>query len=217
MFRSISHQPLVWSAWVLGVWVGVLSATPLSAEDPNCKQWRMNDVFSSRTTVEDVKACLEAVGDPMALNDEGGTPLHQAAGSNESPAVIEALLQAGADPMARNWDGETPLQGAAESNPNPAAIEALLQAGVNLSALNDEARTPWPQANERNHNPAIARVLQAAWRGGVLAGSAEGSTKITAIGQPCQVQGYPHPAILKKIGFPWCPASVDFQVRSLAL
>ena len=45
-----------------------------------------------------------------------------------------------------------------------------------------------------------------------------GNEDVPASGTGCQVQGYPSPAGgVVNLGFSWCPASVDLQVRAFAL
>ena len=55
----------------------------------------------------DVEAKLEAGADVMARDNNGGTPLHEAAmfGTSES---IQMLLKAGANAKAKNKNNETP-------------------------------------------------------------------------------------------------------------
>ena len=49
-------------------------------------------------------------------------------------------------------------------------------------------------------------------------GGTSGNTGATAGGGTCQVPGYPNPpGGVANLGFPWCPASVDLQVRAFAL
>ena len=77
-----------------------------------------------------IEALLAAGAKPKARDYNKDTPLHQAARSNENPAVIEALLKAGADLSALNDDGRTPLSLANEHNKNPSVRQVLLAAGA---------------------------------------------------------------------------------------
>ena len=50
---------------------------------------------------------------------------------------------------------------------------------------------------------------------GGIAGVAGGSM---SVGGSCEIPGYPSPpGGVANVGLPWCPASVDFQVRAFAL
>ena len=94
-----------------------------------------------------------------AKNQDGRTPLHQAAAYNENPDIIAALIQAGADILAKNKDGETPLHQAAKRNKNPAIINALIQEGADILAKNKNGETPLHQAAWWNENPDIINAL----------------------------------------------------------
>ena len=74
----------------------------------DCANWNSNEYFEAATAA-DVTDCLQSGADPKARHKDGVTPLHWAAGLNESPAIITALLDAGADLKARDKDGLTPL------------------------------------------------------------------------------------------------------------
>ena len=87
-----------------------------------------------------------------------GTPLHDAAWSNSSPAVIEALVRAGADVNARSIGNKTPLHHAAQHNANPAVVEALVRAGADVNAR-DASDTPLHKAAWQNKNPAVTEAL----------------------------------------------------------
>ena len=107
------------------------AAVPIAATD--CANWNSEEYFQA-ARVEDVADCLASGADLEARDNNGKTPLHLAAGTNENPAVITALLDAGADLEARHNGGLTPLHGAAVTNENPAVISALLDAGADLEA-----------------------------------------------------------------------------------
>ena len=56
-----------------------------------------------------ISVLLEAGADPIARDELGETPLHEAAQSNGNPDVITVLLEAGADPRAQDELGRTPV------------------------------------------------------------------------------------------------------------
>ena len=107
------------------------AAVPIAATD--CANWNSEEYFQA-ARVDDVADCLASGADLEERDNNGQTPLHLAAGTNENPAVITALLDAGADLEARHNGGLTPLHGAAVNNENPAVISALLDAGADLKA-----------------------------------------------------------------------------------
>ena len=127
----------------------------------SCAEWNTQAYFET-ATVEDVTACLDTGADPAATNDAGVTPLHWAAWSNESPAVIQTLLAAGADLEVRNEEGGTPLQNAAWNNENPAVIETLIAAAAELEPRDEYGFTPLHRAALNNENLAVLKVLLAA-------------------------------------------------------
>ena len=84
-------------AFLWGMCLVVLSSPALAGQGAlSCEAWNTIEYFRT-ATVEDVTACLDAGADVAARTDDGYTPLHWAAGTNDNPAVIEALLAAGAD------------------------------------------------------------------------------------------------------------------------
>ena len=156
----------------------------------NCEGWN-TEMFFEAATVERVTACLAAGTDPRAPDDDGVTPLHWAAWSNEAPAAVRALLAAGADPEAETVTGwtaphqasadmqisergalprvlrseegtYTPLSLAVWNNENPAVIEALLSAGANPRWRARDGRTLLHFAAQHNSSPAVVAALVAA-------------------------------------------------------
>ena len=107
---------------------------------------------------------LEAGAEVNALNKDGDTPLHTAAGDNNNPAVITALVVAGAEVNALNKDGRTPLHYAALHSIWPYVIEALLNAGAAASARDHEGKTPWDYAQDNEGLSCCHRGTDAWWR-----------------------------------------------------
>ena len=98
-------------------------------------------------------ALLEAGADVHARQEDGPTPLHDAA----TAEVVALLLEAGADLEARarywgwrqpNGRDMTPLHVAAKRG-NAAVFMALLDAGADPSALDVEGKTPLDHAREQ--------------------------------------------------------------------
>ena len=180
-----------------------------------------------------------------AQDDEERTPLHLAARYNENPAVVEALLTAGANLEARDEDGRTPLYRATDENENPAVREVLLRAGAGQTEDRLEADSGpglFGAAIGILGGTAIATAgggTDEAIEAGVdfaesvitgqpvgnsggggspdVFGSAGNAGGTAGVGS-CLIPDYPRPpGGVANLGFSWCPASVDFQVRALAL
>ncbi len=106
-----------------------------------------------------VALLLDRGADIAARDDEGWTPLHWAAESNEKPAVAALLLARGADIEARDDDGFTPLHVAAANNPEPAVAAILIDCGADIAARADKGSTPLHAAAASNAGPAVAALL----------------------------------------------------------
>ena len=132
-------------------------AHPMFGE-ADCEKWNTKEYFQT-ATVEDVTACLGAGADLMARDEADFTPLHQAAASNERPAVIETLLKAGADLQAQDQWQYTPLHRAGADNRNPGVIKTLLKAGAIVEARDQWQYTPLHRAAANNGNPEVIKAL----------------------------------------------------------
>ena len=82
------------------------------------------------------------VGDPNKRDENGRTPLHEAAAGG-LPNWMNALLEAGADPNVRDKDGRTPLHEAVW--PGEAGAEALTAAGADPTIQDKDGCTPFQE------------------------------------------------------------------------
>ena len=174
------------------------------------------------------------------------TPLHYAAMYNH-PEVVEALLLAGADQTAQSKKGKTPFQVARKRNRKvlrnawaslsdgqKAAYQArvrrkeasagprLLDVAVGVAggaaiAAAGEGSEEAVEAGTVFAESVISGTQPAASSGGASVPST-GQSGAAAAGGSCQVPDYPNPpGGVTNLGFSWCPARVDLQVRAFAL
>ena len=113
---------------------------------------------SVREAAQSVREAIDAGVDINVKRDDGGTPLHAAAGSGNL-TVIQALLDAGADVHAKDDDGETPLHAAAAFGRSPRVIQALLDAGADVHAKDDDGETPLHAAAAFGRSPRVIQAL----------------------------------------------------------
>ena len=91
-----------------------------------------------------------------ALNQNGVTPLHQAAYANNA-AVVELLLRRGADINKQSSDGCTPIHAAVQGG-SSRAVALLIDYGADLFIENDNGALPI----EETENEGIIAILQQA-------------------------------------------------------
>ena len=144
--------------------VGVVEALLTGGADPMVENQYGHTPLQLAVSVENLavfEALMAAGADPMARVGVGSTLLHNAAGFERNPAVVEALIAAGTDLlMARDEGGNTLLHAAAARNNNPAVVEALIDAGADLLMARDEdGNTPLHAAAARNNSSAVVEVL----------------------------------------------------------
>ena len=102
-------------------------------------------------------AALQALSvlgvDPEAKDNDGGTPMHRAAGEGRVQ-IIELLYAAGANPNARDNRGRAPLHRAAYQG-RTEAIDALVAGGADLNARDNNNDTPLHDATRAECSNAI--------------------------------------------------------------
>ena len=121
---------------------------------------------NSEVTAVFIEGFIELGLDINATDWRGNTPLHEAAGWNDNPTVLEVLIENGAEVNARNDTGDTPLHGAAKLNNNPAALQVLIENGAIANARNETGDTPLHMAAERTstlatqvNSPEVVQLL----------------------------------------------------------
>ena len=90
---------------------------------------------------EVVSSLLNAATDVHAKNDDGETPLHNAAEKGQVE-FAKALLVAGADASAKNDGGQTPLYESVTRKDQVQTVEALLTADSDVNAKDKCDRMP---------------------------------------------------------------------------
>ncbi|SAY38943.1 ankyrin repeat domain-containing protein, partial [Candidatus Synechococcus spongiarum] len=123
-----------------------------SSSEPSCQDWNTRDFFEMATE-DDVSRCLNAGADIEARDELGWTPLHWAAHSSDSPAVVKALLDADANLEAKDELGWTPMNRAALFSDSPAVVKALLDAGATI------CDTPLHRAAAFSESPGAVKDL----------------------------------------------------------
>ena len=215
----------------------VRAGANLNARDSQ-KTTPLHYAARSNENPEVIAVLVRAGANLNARNEYKDTPLHYAVSYNENPEVIAALVRAGANLNARDDDKRTPLKLAIWRN-NLAATEILRHPtmaharrkpqsgpGVLGAAIGIIGGAAITAAGGGTDEAAAAgtifaeRVIRgqspAGGAGGVSRGQA-GNVGAGPGGGSCEIPGYPRPANVQNLGLAWCPASVDFQVRSLAL
>ncbi|SPJ88852.1 uncharacterized protein FTOL_12747 [Fusarium torulosum] len=92
-------------------------------------------------------------------DNEGRTPLHEAAGS-DFPHTVNTLLEAGAQVDVTDKDGRTPLHEAAGSD-FPHTVNTLLEAGAQVDVTDKDGRTPLHEAAKRYYSDTVKALLEA--------------------------------------------------------
>jgi ankyrin repeat protein len=106
----------------------------------NCKEERLFRAAMNGDLAEVKRLVIDCGIDPNIQDDEGWTPLHNAA-SNDYLNVVKLLLEHGADPNIQDNDGETPLHSAVKGC-HVDVVRVLLDHGADLTIRDKKGRTP---------------------------------------------------------------------------
>ena len=174
-----------------------------------------------------IEALLDAGADLRAQTNKGFTPLALATENNDNPAVRRILLSAGAGQVEKQL-AAAEARRRAQSRSGPGLLDAVIgiAGGTAIATAgggSDEAvaaGTVFAEGVMRGEDPALVQGrLEAASSpaGSSTVSPAAGLGSHAGGGGQCLIPGYPSPPDIVSIGLPWCPASVDFQLRSFAL
>ena len=161
-----------------------------------------------------IRALIDRGADIDARDRDGNTPLHLAAMSawNAAGAAIDTLLDAGAVAGLRNEKGQTAWELAAQ-NENEDLKES--EAYWRLNEARFESADGDGVGPGDGRQPAEA--TQAERTQGPAADPGESRAGETAGPRNCEIPGFPSPDDVRSMGLSWCPSSVDFQLRAIAL
>jgi len=118
----------------------------------------------SQSSVEAIKALLDAGADPDTQDSNGKTALHFAGNvedRDKSKASLSALLAAGADPNMQDDDGDTVLHKVARRTQD--LVEVLINhPGIKPNLRNRQGKTPLTLAREQyGENGGVPKLLVA--------------------------------------------------------
>ena len=108
--------------------------------------------------IQAVKQHLAAGTDVNAKDDDGWTPLQDAATFGHKE-IVELLITKGADVNAKTEDGETPLH-TAVSNDHKEIIELLIDKGADVNAKAEFGETPLHAAVSNDHKEIAERLIK---------------------------------------------------------
>lgn len=168
---------------------------------------------------------LAAGADVNARDEDGNVPLHNtveypfsSSKVDSTPTeVIVVLLKAGADGSARNAESQTPWDVLQQvfaddyeySGDDLDARRQKLRQSEAYWRLND-ARFEAPAGNSGRNQTGRPRSTGTNRRPQARAADDRDRAE-------CLIPGFPEPDNPEAVSLPWCPASVDFQVRVFAL
>ena len=145
----------------LAAFIGARAPAPSAPPDASSQSDLDSELLdaAAQGDASSVVLLLDHGADIEAMDDEGRTPLHEAAAFNTEPAVAAVLLDHGANIEARADEGITPLHAAAAQNAEPAVAALLLDRGADIAARDNYGATPLHRAAENNVEPAVAALL----------------------------------------------------------
>ena len=189
----------------------------LEARTYHYKYTPLHKAAASNNNPKVIETLIRAGADLAALEKHGRTPLYLANEYNENAAVHQFLLDAGAGNVEKQVAAERARRRAQSGGGGLAALVA----GVTGAAIGAAGGLDAATATELG--ATIGGSVLAGEEGGsseanTATGESSGNSGLTASGVPCQVPDYPNPpGGVSNLGFSWCPASVDLQVRAFAL
>ena len=101
-------------------------------------RYKKDKQIQNTITPNVIRKLVQAGANIYAVDTEGNTPLHRAAGQDNLQAIEVLAAEFGADVNSKNKKGETPLH----LSSSPKVINLLAQAGAKIDARDNKSRTP---------------------------------------------------------------------------